>query len=270
MFSPNTTRRLTQAAALANTAAGDHGGQTLPERLDEQHLADILADVSPHAGEARPAGAEPSSSATLRSVRKLRAAIAGIWHDAAAEDAGAALAGINHLLSAAGPVQLILPGGPDGERPGTAATAPHAAGGPAAGSPARTPAVLDAGREGDPAEKELSTAFALALTDVALAGELTRLRTCSGEACDNAFVDLTRNRSKQFCDEANCANRAHVRAYRARRAAEAGDEETGAVSADRAVQQDAVRDRAPDGEGTKPGKKAKKDKGKKKSKKHKK
>jgi hypothetical protein len=253
MFSPNTTRRLNQAAALANTAAGDHGGQTLPERLDEQHLAGILADASPRAG------AEPPSSATLRSVRKLRAAIAGIWHDAAAEDAGAALTGINHLLSAAGPVQLVLPGEPDGDGPGTAATAPHAADGSAPGSTARTPAVLDAGREGDAAEKELSTAFALALTDVALAGELTRLRTCSGEACDNAFVDLTRNRSKQFCDEANCANRAHVRAYRARRAAEAGGEEIGAAAADRARRQDSDRDRAaddraPDEDGTKPGK----------------
>jgi CGNR zinc finger len=266
MFSPNTTRRLNQAATLANTAAGDHGGQTLPERLDEQQLADILADVAIRPG----ADTEPPSGATLRAVRKLRAAIAGIWHDAAAEDAGAALTGINHLLSAAGPVQLILPGEPDGDGPGTAATSRHAADGPASGSTARTPAVLDAGREGDAAEKELSTAFALALTDVALAGELTRLRTCSGETCDNAFVDLTRNRSKQFCDEANCANRAHVRAYRARRAAGAEGEETGHEAADRATQQDSARDKALDDDGTKSGKKAKKDKGKKKSKKHKK
>jgi hypothetical protein len=270
MFSPNTTRRLNQAATLANTAAGDHGGQTLPERLDEQLLADILADVAARPGDDRSADSEPPSGATLRAVRKLRAAIAGIWHDAAAEDAGAALTGINHLLSAAGPVQLTLPGEPDGDGPGTAATSRHAGDGPAPGSTARMPAVLAAGREGDAAEKELSTAFALALTDVALAGELTRLRTCSGETCDNAFVDLTRNRSKQFCDEANCANRAHVRAYRARRAAGADGEESGDEAAGRATQRDSARDKALDDDGTKSGKKAKKDKGKKKSKKHKK
>jgi hypothetical protein len=272
MFSPNTTRRLNQAAALANTAAGDHGGQTLSERLDEQHLAHILADVAARSGDSPSAGADVDlpSGATLRAVRKLRAAIAGIWHDAAAEDAEAALTGINHLLSAAGPVQLILPGEPDGGGPDAAAAARHAADGSASGSMARTPAMLDAGREGDAAEKELSTAFALALADVALAGELTRLRTCSGEACENAFVDLTRNRSKQFCDEANCANRAHVRAYRARRAAEAEGEEAGDEASDRTTQQVSGRDKALDDEGTKSGKKAKKDKGKKKSKKHKK
>jgi hypothetical protein len=284
MFSPNTTRRLTQAAALANTAAGNHGGQTLPDRLDEEHVAAILADTAGPSDDDRTAAAagadaDTPSGATLRAVKKLRAALAGIWHDAAAEDAGAALTGINHLLSAAGPVRLSLRGGPDGDGPGTGAAARHAADGPASGYAARTPAVLDAGHEGDAAEKELSTAFALALTDVALAGELTRLRTCSGETCDNAFVDLTRNRSKQFCDEANCANRAHVRAYRARRAAEAGGDDARAAPAAGPMDRDAERawaqERARDKDGTKSGKKAekssvKKDKGKKKPKKDKK
>ena len=45
------------------------------------------------------------------------------------------------------------------------------------------------------------------------------MRTCKGADCDAAIVDLTRNRSKLFCDFGNCANRAHVRAYRARQAA---------------------------------------------------
>ena len=53
-----------------------------------------------------------------------------------------------------------------------------------------------------------------------VAGEASRLRICHGEDCQAAIVDLTRNRSKMFCDFGNCANRAHVRAYRARRAGE--------------------------------------------------
>ena len=61
MFSPNTTRRLNQAAALANTAAGDHGGQTLPERLDEDSVEAAQVDGVLHLGP-RPtfAGLPPS------------------------------------------------------------------------------------------------------------------------------------------------------------------------------------------------------------------
>lgn len=195
MFSATTTARLAQAATLANTAPGFRGGRQLPDRLDgPPGLPSPLPSILPDWG-----FEDDPSSATLRSVRKLRAVVAGVWQDAAAQDAEAALEGINSLLGAAGAVRAVLP----------------------ADSTVRPPAVLAAGQEGDAPDKALSTALALALTDVALAGELSRLRTCSGEDCSNAFVDLTRNRSKQFCDEANCANRAHVKAYRARRAAEA-------------------------------------------------
>lgn len=195
MFSATTTSRLAQAATLANTAPGPRGGRLLPDRLDQPaELPAVLPDWDFD---------EDPSSATLRSVRKLRAAVAGIWQDAQALDIDAALEGVNHLLASAGPVHVLAP------EPATA----------------RTPAVLAAGQDSDVPEKTLSTSLALALAEVALAGELTRLRTCSGEDCTNAFVDLTRNRSKQFCDEANCANRAHVKAYRARRAAEFPDHE---------------------------------------------
>lgn len=195
MFSATTISRLALAATLANTAPGFRGGRQLPDRLDAAPgLPSALPSVLPGWG-----FEEDPSSATLRSVRKLRSALAGIWQDAAAEDAEAALEGLNALLGMAGPVRAVLPDG----------------------STVRSPAILAAGHEDDAPEKALSTAFALGLTEVALAGELTRLRTCCGEDCTNAFVDLTRNRSKQFCDEANCANRAHVKAYRARRAAEA-------------------------------------------------
>ncbi|XKH52949.1 CGNR zinc finger domain-containing protein [Citricoccus nitrophenolicus] len=196
MFSATTTSRLAQAATLANTAPGPRGGRLLPDRLDQPaELPAALPDWN----------FDDPSSATLRSVRKLRAAVAGIWQDAHALDIDATLEGVNQLLASAGPVHVVAP------EPATA----------------RTPAVLAAGQDSDVPEKTLSTSLALALAEVALAGELTRLRTCSGEDCTNAFVDLTRNRSKQFCDEANCANRAHVKAYRARRAAEFPDGDHG-------------------------------------------
>lgn len=62
---------------------------------------------------------------------------------------------------------------------------------------------------------------AMAFTDVIRAGELDRLRTCAAEDCDNPVLDLSKNRSRRYC-ESGCANRIHAAAYRARKAA-AGD-----------------------------------------------
>lgn len=56
---------------------------------------------------------------------------------------------------------------------------------------------------------------AMALTDVVRAGELDRLKTCAAEDCEDLVVDLSRNRSKRFC-EGGCGNRENVRAYRDR------------------------------------------------------
>lgn len=60
---------------------------------------------------------------------------------------------------------------------------------------------------------------AMAFTDVVRAGELDRLKRCAGEDCDNVVVDLSRNRSRRFCED-GCGNREHVRAYRDRQRAE--------------------------------------------------
>lgn len=57
---------------------------------------------------------------------------------------------------------------------------------------------------------------AMAMVDVVRAGELSRLRHCADADCANVLVDLSRNRSRRFC-EAGCGNRANVAAYRARR-----------------------------------------------------
>src|SRR3954447_13776836 len=69
-----------------------------------------------------------------------------------------------------------------------------------------------------PLADRMAVEAALAVGDLVRAGELDRLRTCAREGCDDVLVDLTRNRSRRFCDE-TCANRLHVAAYRARRAA---------------------------------------------------
>jgi predicted RNA-binding Zn ribbon-like protein len=62
---------------------------------------------------------------------------------------------------------------------------------------------------------------AVALAVVVTAGEHERLRTCAAPDCDRVLVDLSRNRSKRYCDSRTCGNRLHVAAYRERRRAAA-------------------------------------------------
>ncbi|MDQ6938251.1 MAG: CGNR zinc finger domain-containing protein [Actinomycetota bacterium] len=59
---------------------------------------------------------------------------------------------------------------------------------------------------------------AMAFVDVIRTGELDRLRVCAADDCADVLVDLSKNRSRRFCDK-GCGNRANVAAYRARRAA---------------------------------------------------
>lgn len=58
--------------------------------------------------------------------------------------------------------------------------------------------------------------IAIALADAVIDGEVSRIGRCAADDCGALFVDLSRNRSKRFCDRGNCANRTHVAAYRAR------------------------------------------------------
>jgi predicted RNA-binding Zn ribbon-like protein len=69
-----------------------------------------------------------------------------------------------------------------------------------------------------PLAARMAVEAAMAFVDVVREGELSRLRVCAMPDCDNVLVDLSKNRSKRFC-EAGCGNRAAVHAYRARKAA---------------------------------------------------
>jgi hypothetical protein len=57
----------------------------------------------------------------------------------------------------------------------------------------------------------------MAVAFLIITGERDRLRRCDAPACRRAFVDLSRNRSRRYCDSRTCGNRLHVAAYRARR-----------------------------------------------------
>ena len=69
-----------------------------------------------------------------------------------------------------------------------------------------------------PLATRMAVEAAMAFVDVIRSGELNRLRICDYQGCGAVVVDLSKNRSKRFCD-GSCGNRAAVAAYRARKAA---------------------------------------------------
>jgi predicted RNA-binding Zn ribbon-like protein len=71
-----------------------------------------------------------------------------------------------------------------------------------------------------PSEAPLATRMAvdaaMAFVDLVRNHELSRLRICAFPGCQAVVIDLSKNRSKRFCEQ-GCGNRAAVAAYRARR-----------------------------------------------------
>ena len=68
-----------------------------------------------------------------------------------------------------------------------------------------------------PLATRMAVEAAMAFVDVVRGKELSRLRVCSADDCESVVVDLSKNRSKRFCDR-GCGNRAAVAAYRSRKA----------------------------------------------------
>lgn len=67
-----------------------------------------------------------------------------------------------------------------------------------------------------PVSRRLQVEAVMAVIDLVRTNELSRLRECAADDCAAVFIDLSRNRSKRYCDVGNCGNRANVAAYRAR------------------------------------------------------
>jgi predicted RNA-binding Zn ribbon-like protein len=135
-------------------------------------------------------GSRSRDAGELESVLKLRRELAAVW----TADEDAAVDTVNRLLRDANALPQLMKH--DGWDWHLHATAPEA-----------------------PLADRMSTEAAMALADVIRSKEMDRLRICDSEDCDAAVLDLSRNRSKRYCDTGNCANRAHVAAYRARQAA---------------------------------------------------
>jgi hypothetical protein len=134
------------------------------------------------------------SELDLSAVRKIRGRFAAVF---AAPDARAAAGLINDLVAAAGTTPRLTDH--DGYDWHIHYFAPGAS-------------VAD----------HLAADCGMALAFFVVAGEQERLRRCEAPDCRRAFVDLSRNRSRRYCDSRTCGNRLHVAAYRARRKEAAG------------------------------------------------
>lgn len=68
---------------------------------------------------------------------------------------------------------------------------------------------------GAPLERIIRS-LAASAGDLLLDVDPARIKTCAGNECGYLYVDLSRNRSRRWCDMAECGNRAKVRRFRAR------------------------------------------------------
>ncbi len=181
LFAHDTEVALAAAAALVNTSPeADRPDGTGVERLPDVAALAELFDTWEWTG------SRVGTEAELAAVRRLRPRLARIW--AADEDEVVEI--VNGLLRDAGALpQLVKHGAWDYHLHATDAAAPLA--------------------------DRMAVEAAMAMIDVVRMKELARLRICAGDDCNNAVVDLSKNRSRRYCD-GGCGNRANVAAYRAR------------------------------------------------------
>jgi hypothetical protein len=167
----------TIAADLVNTLGSTSGTEYLP---DCAALRSFLADhdLAPHGR---------VTQGDLEEARRLRGRLREVFD--APDDARAAGL-LNDLLAETG----VRPEISDHEGSGW-----HLHYVPPDDSPARL----------------LSAVCAMGLATVICELGRPRLGVCAAERCRDVFVDVSRNRSRRFCND-TCSNRTHVAAHRAR------------------------------------------------------
>jgi predicted RNA-binding Zn ribbon-like protein len=180
LFSHDTELTLRAAAMLINTDRDDG------EQLADQAALDRYLDYYGWTGR------RDHDDAELAAVQALRARLGRIWESA--DDEERAVGQVNALLADthASPWLTRHPEMPEWH--------------------------LHLASQHDPLAQRMGAELAMALADLIRVGELRRLKICAAPDCEAAVMDLSRNRSRIFCDTGNCGNRQHVAAYRERRA----------------------------------------------------
>ncbi|MEO5745625.1 MAG: CGNR zinc finger domain-containing protein [Terracoccus sp.] len=184
VFAHDTEAALSSAAALVNTLPGSAPGDSSPDTLSSRdELAAFCADQGW-------TGRIDADAAELFAVRELRLRLRGFWE----RDERGVVDLTNELLAEGSALPRLVVH--DGYGWHIHATSPDA-----------------------PLSTRMTVEAAMAVVDVVREGELERLRVCEAPDCDDVVVDLSRNRSRRFC-EGGCAARVHTAAYRARKAVE--------------------------------------------------
>jgi predicted RNA-binding Zn ribbon-like protein len=182
IFTHDTEITLRSAAALVNS-----------DRVDGERLGDqtALAEFLDSYGTT---GRRDHDDAELEAVHLLRERLGRVW--AVSDDENRAVGQVNALLSDtnAAPWLTRHPEMPEWH--------------------------LHLASIHDPVAQRLGAEMAMALADLIRAGELRRLKICAAPDCDAVLIDMSRNRSRIFCDTGNCGNRQHVAAYRERQSAD--------------------------------------------------
>jgi predicted RNA-binding Zn ribbon-like protein len=177
VFAHDTETALLTAAALVNTAAT--AGDTLT----------TSAELDAFVRRWEFTGSRTRDRAELQAVRDLRAPLRRLW---TCQDDEEVVAGVNALLREAHALPQLVRHDHWGWH-------------------------LHATSRDQPLATRMAVEAAMALVDVVRSDELDRLRVCDADDCSDVLVDLSKNRSRRYCD-AGCGNRVNVAAYRARRA----------------------------------------------------
>jgi predicted RNA-binding Zn ribbon-like protein len=165
---------------LINTGR-DSSGDQLRQLADLQEMADRYAFAG-----------VPGKASDLSKAREYRARLDSIVTACETGNEESAIAQVNALLSQTGASPQIA--AHDGRGPHLHVTRPTS-----------------------PLADRMAAHFAMGLAWLVVAGEASRIRSCDSPTCRSVFVDLSRNRSRRYCDSRTCGNRQHVAAYRARK-----------------------------------------------------
>ena len=180
IFTHDTEVSLVEAAALVNTLDGDGvDGLAEPSGLRE------FLDRHPFTGVVLGTEAEAAE------VREIRGQLGRLWQ---VPDRDAAVPIINEILAACDARPFLVRH--DAWDWHLHVTPPEA-----------------------PLAQRMAAEAAMAFLELIRADDWARLKSCAADDCHDVLVDLSKNRSKRFCDDGNCGNRAAVAAYRARKRA---------------------------------------------------
>jgi predicted RNA-binding Zn ribbon-like protein len=181
-FGADLLEALAAGAELINTGRAA-AGEELRTVADVQEFGDRYAFHG-----------TPAGPGDLARLRALRARLDDVAVACESGDEAAAIEMLNALLAQTGAIPQIV--AHDGR-------GPH----------------IHVSRPAAPLPDRIAAHLAMGLAELVVAGESQRVRSCASPTCRDVFVDLSRNRSRRYCDSRTCGNRLHVAAYRARRSA---------------------------------------------------